>query len=86
MLGYPLSSNLLALFSGSFYGTAGPDKKGKRSERGPVRPRNKGNEKETRALEERVSWNSKTEEEEEERAEVEYQNGDGPGRSGPGTR
>lgn len=30
---YPLSSNLLALFSGSFYGTAGPDKKGKRSER-----------------------------------------------------
>lgn len=25
---YPLSSNLLALFSGSFYGTAGPDKKG----------------------------------------------------------
>lgn len=33
MLEYPLSSNLLALFSGSFYGTAGPDKKGKRSKR-----------------------------------------------------
>jgi len=26
---YPLSSNLLALLSGSFYGTAGPDKKGR---------------------------------------------------------
>lgn len=25
----PLSSNLLALLSGSFYGTAGPDKKGR---------------------------------------------------------
>jgi len=29
MLEDPLSSNLLALLSGSFYGTAGPDKKGR---------------------------------------------------------
>ncbi|KAK1119561.1 hypothetical protein K0M31_013386 [Melipona bicolor] len=34
MLEYPLSSKLLALFSGSFYGTAGLDKKGKYGQTG----------------------------------------------------
>lgn len=46
---YPLSSNLLALFSGSFYGTAGPDKKGRHD----VRPDEGSKQEETKKTRDR---------------------------------
>lgn len=64
--GYPLSSNLLALFSGSFYGTPGSPETRKESADRPRPTTEQQGEKEARRFEERQPALQQPEEEEEE--------------------
>lgn len=67
MPGYPLSSNLLALFSGSFYGTPGPPTRKESAANGPTEPTTEQQgEKEARRFEERHQPLLQQPEEEEE--------------------
>lgn len=75
---YPLSSNLLALLSGSFYGTAGPYKKGRHDVRLDEGSKQEETKKTRKSPKRRRTRRNEKEEAGEGKAEVEYQNGGVP--------